>query len=278
MKAGKLLLAAAGSLVAAGTLGFSSVAAAPTARLGPAAIAPGVDGARAAGSVEYSRNWSGYVSTVTSLKTPRPFTSVQAEWTERAYGCNGESPEAAVVWVGLDGWNGNTVEQGGTYEACDGTAQGTHYAWWEMYPTNSITEVFAVNVGDRMYASVTYGPPGHPGAFKIVVTDKTSRRGFTEFEKCQDVAGCPRSSAEWIVERPSYGGAYSALPQWAPFMGFTDGMARVQTRHAGESAVARFPSFAVDMVNDADTEDMATAATPGVRRPALTDVWQSYGP
>lgn len=278
MKASKFLLGAICSLAAAGTLGLSSVAAASSVRLGPAVITPQAAGASASVSTEYSLNWSGYVSTEASLKTPLPFTYVQAEWTERAYRCNGESPEAAVAWVGLDGWGGNTVEQGGTYQACNGTAQGTHYAWWEMYPTNTITAVFAVHVGDTMFASVAYSPPRHAGEFKIVVTDKTSHKGFTEFEKCQYTAGCPRNSAEWIVERPSYGDAYSALPQWTPQFGFIDGFARVQSRHSRQSVIARFPTFAVDMVNDADTEDLATTTAPAVRRPAFTDVWKDYGP
>ncbi len=278
MNASKFLLGGMCGLVAAGTLGLSSVAAAPSVRLGPAVITPRVAGTSAQLSTEYSRNWSGYVSTETSLNTPRPFTSVQAEWTERAYGCNGESPEAAVVWVGLDGWAGNTVEQGGTYQECNGTAQGTHYAWWEMYPTNTITTVFAVRVGDRMLASVTYSPPGHAGVFKIVVTDKTAHRGFTNYERCQYAAGCPRSSAEWIVERPSYGDEYSALPQWTPPVAFTHGTARVQTKRKGQSMVARFPSFAVDMVDNAGTADMAIPSPLGGRRPGFTDAWRSYGP
>ena len=278
MKAGKLLVAAGCSLVAAGTLGLSSVAAAPAVRLGPAVITPRAAGTSASLSTEYSRNWSGYVSTEASLTTPHPFTTVQAAWTEPAYRCNGESPEAAVVWVGLDGWGGNTVEQGGTYQECDGTAQGRHYAWWEMYPTNTITTVFAVHVGDRMLASVTYGAPGHAGAFKIVVTDKTAHRGFTVFERCQYAGGCSRNSAEWIVERPSYGDAYSALPQWNPQVAFTGGAARVQARRAKQSVVARFPSFAVDMVNNAGTADMATPSALAARRPGFTDVWRSYGP
>ena len=278
MKARKLLLAALCSFIAAGTLGLSSVAAAPSVRLGPAVIARLAAGASASGSTQYSLNWSGYVSTEASLKTPRPFTSVQAEWTERAYACNGESPEAAVAWVGLDGWGGSTVEQGGTYQECNGTAQGTHYAWWEMYPTNTITTVFTVRVGDRMSASVTYSPPGHAGAFRIVVTDRTAHRGFTEFEQCQYAGGCQRNSAEWIVERPSYGDAYSALPSWTPQFAFTDGSARVQSKHTRQSVLATFPSFAVDMVNDADTQDMATASAVNMKRPKLSVVWKSYGP
>jgi len=278
MKASRFIIGAIGGLTAAGALGVSAAAAAPRVSLGPAVITARAAGTRAVGSTEYSVNWSGYVSTEAALKTPRPFTSVQAEWTERAYSCNGESPEAAVAWVGLDGWGGNTVEQGGTYQECNGTTQGTHYAWWEMYPTNSITEVFAVSVGDAMVASVTYNPPHHAGAFKIVVTDKTAHKGFTVFEQCQYAGGCPRSSAEWIVERPSYGDAYSALPQWAPQFAFSSGIARAQARHSRQSVIARFPSFAVDMVNDADTADLATASALGIKRPVLTDVWESYGP
>ena len=92
-----------------------------------------------------SGNWSGYADT-----QKVGYTFVEANWTEPSYTCDGNSPESSAIWVGIDGYSSSTVEQGGTIAICSGKNQGAHEAWWEMYPTNNVQEVFAIKVGDKI--------------------------------------------------------------------------------------------------------------------------------
>ena len=73
-------------------------------------------------------NWSGYAVTGANGS----FHSVSASWTEPTATCSG-SAEYASFWVGLDGYNSNSVEQTGTEADCDGRT-GQYYGWYEMYP------------------------------------------------------------------------------------------------------------------------------------------------
>jgi hypothetical protein len=141
-----------------------------------------------------SRNWDGYNSYVSTEGTD--FDAVSATWVQPTVTC--PQPNAwAVFWVGLDGWWDDTVEQGGTSAQClSGTPSYT--AWWEMYPTNAIQEVFSISAGDKMTAGVTYTVATH--TFVITVKDVTSGHSFTRKELCGAGLTCNRSSAEAIAE------------------------------------------------------------------------------
>jgi hypothetical protein len=193
------------ALVPAGT---ASAATAPHTRHLPAVIGP-VHGKHRVGTVRLAGGaraatytsviWDGYVST--PKPGGAPFHEVQAQWVQPAVSCDPSRPVMnAAFWVGLDGWNGGGVEQGGTLANCqNGTA--SYEAWWEMYPYNSIQNSFAINAGDTISASVTY--LASSSLFSIVVKDLTSGQSLTENIACQaDMGGCPRSSAEVISEDP----------------------------------------------------------------------------
>jgi Peptidase A4 family len=83
-------------------------------------------------------------------------------------------------------------------------------AWWEMFPTNHITQVFSVRPGDVIAASVHY----QNSVFTITVNDTTSGATSTVNARCAGGTICKRSSAEWIAESPTYGTASAALPPW----------------------------------------------------------------
>ena len=153
-----------------------------------------------------SRNWDGYITYVSSESTD--FASVQATWVQPTVTC--PKPNAwTVFWVGLDGWWNNTVEQGGTSAECiAGVPQ--YESWWEMYPTNAITTVFAISPGDQITASVTYLPS--TTTFEIVVSDITSGQSFTRDEQCELNLTCGRSSADVIAEDVGRFGAGSFFP------------------------------------------------------------------
>ena len=108
------------------------------------------------------------------------------------------------VWVGIDGYSSSTVEQIGTGEdVVNGSA--TYYAWYEMYPSRSVTiSTMTVKAGDSITGSVAYVPAI---SFVLTIKDATESETFT---KTLTATGAARSSAEWVVEAPSSN--YGVLP------------------------------------------------------------------
>ena len=169
-------------------------------------------------------------------------------WVQTAATC--PKPDAwALFWVGLDGWSSfdsQTVEQGGSSAQCMGGKAVDYEAWWEMYPTNSVTTAFPIAVGDAISASVVYSATD--STYTITVDDVTSKTslvvlsalaaasvnpntytttitkngvatttGPTSYEPsqvCNVAMPCQNTSAEWVVEAPGgdNGGSGSLYP------------------------------------------------------------------
>jgi hypothetical protein len=141
-------------------------------------------------TVSDSTNWSGYAVTGTS------FTKALGSWTVPTASCSKTPNTYAAFWVGLDGWNSDTVEQTGTDSDCDGSS-ADYYAWYEFYPAASVLiSSITVHPGDHMSASVTFNSGS---SFTLSITDETTGKSFT---KTGTVSGADRSSAEWIAEAP----------------------------------------------------------------------------
>jgi hypothetical protein len=197
-------LTAAALLCAAGTGGLSAVAHAATTGSTTTAVSaasaanvlrpggPIVKAASGSSDPTISENWSGYAATAN-----KPFTYVHSTFVQPAITCPGVADQWTSNWVGLDGFNDQTVEQDGTFAHCGGAGNTTpkYQAWYELYPANSVT-VFNVKAGDIMDASVTYAN----SEFSLTITDLTTGKTATDTAACSD---CARSSAEWIVERPA---------------------------------------------------------------------------
>src|SRR5689334_10107653 len=83
---------------------------------------------------ESSLNWAGYAVTAQVDSVTR----VRGSWIEPSVSCPVSStPEAAVFWVGIDGFASSTVEQTGTIAEClNGVA--SYSAWYEFYPNSSV--------------------------------------------------------------------------------------------------------------------------------------------
>lgn len=259
----------AGLLAAAGAF---SVAAAPLAPAAPVmtprsvAHVHGISGTR-------SSNWSGYADIQSGA-----YTYVAANWTEPSYKCNGHSPESAAIWAGLDGYftTSPTVEQGGTIEVCSGTTQTAHWAWWEMYPTNQVTEIFKVKVGDRMFASVTYSA-GQSKPYDIVVKDLTSGKSLNELEACGSTA-CNRSSAEWIVETPFFTpGGTAYLPKFKAIK-FTGGVASQAANGASPLSIASFTHVSITLTNSTFTTIRALPSALSSNGEGFSVKWVSSAP
>jgi hypothetical protein len=136
-----------------------------------------------------STNWSGYVLTGGS----GAFTSVSSSWTEPAASC-GSGTQYAAFWVGLDGYNSDSVEQTGSDSDCSGGTPD-YYGWYEMYPADPVYFTNPVAPGDSMSASVAVSGT----SYTLTLTDSTQDWTQTENE----TGSFANSSAEVITEAPS---------------------------------------------------------------------------
>jgi hypothetical protein len=169
--------------------------------------------------------WSGYAT----YSTPN-VTAVAGTWVEPQV-INGGSE--ASIWVGIDGYGNNTVEQLGvaTSESSNGATVCT--PWIEFYgdavsldingkpmgqlqgPFYSQKNIsalsgggsFTVQVGDTVSAEISL-VAGTSNSFLFQMTDKPANGGpvktFSITETMEYVVP-QRSSAEWIVENPNFG-------------------------------------------------------------------------
>jgi hypothetical protein len=161
-----------------------------------------------------SANWSGYADAETT--SADTFSYVSAHWTIPYVTCPSrpyQNQDAFIGnWVGLDGFNNQTVEQLGTATQCfeDVTY---YYVWYEMYPAGTVEEGTAACInnnvdcprpGDQVSASVSVTPVGSgENNYTLSLTDYTTPdESFSVTQQCA-VTTCVDSSAEWIVERPA---------------------------------------------------------------------------
>ena len=118
-------------------------------------IASGGGSAAAAGNSAIARatkstNWSGY-----AVHTSK-YRNVSATWIQPAAKCPfPKAKQYAAFWVGLDGYNSNSVEQTGTDSDCSGHTPH-YYGWYEMFPAAPVFFKTLVKPGNEMSASVTF--------------------------------------------------------------------------------------------------------------------------
>jgi Peptidase A4 family len=141
---------------------------------------------------EQSTNWSGYAVT----GNDGAFSSVSSSWTEPSASCDDSGDEYAAFWVGLDGFNSDSVEQTGTDSDCDGGTP-SYYGWYEMYPADPVYFNNPVEPGDIMSAAVSFSGTD---TYTITLTDNSE--GWTQTET-EHESGLANSSAEVITEAPS---------------------------------------------------------------------------
>ncbi len=173
-----------------------------------------------------SYNWSGYAD----VSTPGTFTAVSATWPQPATACTPEQ-ELAAFWVGLDGYDNQTVEQDGTLAYCfEGVAY--YYTWWEMYPAALTVVGSTVQPGDLISASVRrFGT-----SYTLSVTD--ARNPANSFSTVQSCTTCENDSVEWIAERPAFSIGIAPLTffrTWNP-------LGAVETANGVRGTIATGPS------------------------------------
>ena len=198
-----------------------------------------------------STNWSGYVLTGGT----GAFSSVSSSWTEPAASC-GSGTQYAAFWVGLDGYNSNSVEQTGTDSDCSGGSPD-YYGWYEMYPADPVYFTNPVAPGDSLSASVAVSGT----SYTLTLTDST--QGWTQTEN--ESGSYADSSAEVITEAPS--SAQGPLPL-ADFgtIGYLAAAAN------GASFSAQDPTSITMVAGDGDQLD-STSALDGSG--GFSNTWQA---
>jgi hypothetical protein len=139
-----------------------------------------------------STNWSGYATYGNGTQ----FTNVKGRWVQPAASCPTNKVQYSSFWVGIDGYNSNSVEQIGTDADCVGTNRPSYYAWYEMYPAFPVNLSMKVSPGDTMAGSVAVSG----NTFTLAIKDVTTGQSFTTK---QTQSGLELSSAEWVAEAPS---------------------------------------------------------------------------
>jgi hypothetical protein len=176
-----------------------------------------------------STNWAGYAATNAT------FTSVSSSWTQPTASCTSQTTYSSF-WVGLDGYNSNSVEQTGTDADCSG-GRASYYAWYEMYPkfpVNLSTASYPVQPGDHISASVNFSGRN---AFTLTISNSTRGWTFSTTQKSK----AQRTSAEVIAEAPSSSGGVLPLTNF--------GIANFGASTANGQSLASFNPDKIDMVS-----------------------------
>jgi hypothetical protein len=252
----------AGVALVLGSLAVSAPAGAAAAPHAPAAvhqIRPGGHMIRPGGPLaghgrpqnqEYSSNWSGYAATGS-------FSSVSANWTEPTGHCT-SATRYSSFWVGLDGFNSQTVEQTGSEVDCSGGSP-KYYSWYEMYPAYPHNFSNTVRPGDKFFGSVTYNGGS---SYTLVLQDIT--RGWKHTVKAS-LSGAANSSAEVIAEAPCCTASGGILPL-ADF-----GTVNFSNATANGSAIGNYSPVEIDMIDNSGRLKDETSALSGGG--SFSDTW-----
>jgi hypothetical protein len=237
-------------------------------RHGPIRIVEKLDN----GSVT-SKNWSGYAVTGSD------FTLATGSWIQPAITCNGKrDSELVAFWVGIDGYNDNTVEQTGTLAGClDGVV--TYSAWYEFYPLEDIIEIpgMTVSPGDKINTEVKFSA----GEFTLSISNATTGKHFST---TGTQSGTERASAEWITEAPCCisSGAFYPIPDYGTTLFGKDSTGTASTNYAEDSthggAFNTFPSadvFAITMVNANTNASESVPSSPSSDGSSFSVQWVS---
>ncbi len=152
-----------------------------------------------------SLNWSGYQVVAGSLGSPEPEVVTEVAGSRTVPRVMGAGARYSSLWVGIDGYADDTVEQIGTEQ--DVVVGRQHrlsqlnYAWFEMYPADFYEIMgFPTYVGDVIHAGVTYEGGD---VFRLGITNETRGVYYIVPRAYTTSSAAERSSAEWIVEAPS---------------------------------------------------------------------------
>jgi hypothetical protein len=276
-------LAAAGLLCGASVVGATGVAgvAGASVRPLPGIAIRGTDMRLQPGGLMYkvpgysanaptvSENWSG-----DAALGAKKFNSVHSVFVQPAVKCDGKPLTITSNWVGIDGYNNQTVEQDGTFGFCGGKTHMTpqYVAWYEMYPGPS-ADVFAVHPGDIIDVSVNYSN----GNFTMAETDETT--GKTASTTASN-PNAERDSAEWIIERPAYcnsSGTKCELGALADYDTTTMSGATASVDGGNVENVGAFRNYPIFMIDPITRGFISLDTVGALSGPSFTATWDRTG-
>lgn len=159
-----------------------------------------------------SNNWSGSVAFPPANRT---FAWIEGQWTVPNPHAPSFGSFHASEWVGIDGWGSPDVLQAGTEtEILDlGIITARQiYAWWEWFPSGEVAITnLPVSAGDVMYSLIC---ATSNTTATVYITNESS--GIATRFTITPPAGTvlKGNSAEWIVERPTFGGSITNLTDY----------------------------------------------------------------
>ena len=150
-----------------------------------------------------SSTWSGYVY------TGKPITSVAGTWIVPKVTFQvppiGATLEATANWVGIDGWDNNTLIQVGVTEFSGSTGDTNYYPFFAFFPSfDAITIPNPVAAGDIMMAAIICTAncsPSEVQTWVMYMIDMTQLWSWSESFQFQ----VKMTSAEFILEEPDNG-------------------------------------------------------------------------
>src|SRR6266702_1762309 len=125
----------------------------------PSGVAAGSNSTFGIKKVGY-QNWAGYA--VTRGK----FKRIRASFYVPIMNCSIAPNTFSSHWVGLDGFNSNTVEQDGVEADCNGSTEQV-FAWREVFPRPEQPFNMRIRPGDSITATTTFTR----GRYKMTVKD-----------------------------------------------------------------------------------------------------------
>jgi len=182
-----------------------------------------------------SLNWAGYA---VASSVAGSVTDVKGSFVIPTVSCNANNAFASF-WVGIDGFNSNTVEQTGvTANPCNSSFAPVGYsAWFEFFPAAPVYASASLAPGESVSAEVKFAPS--TGLFTTSITVKSGSTTIVTLTQSQTVSGAQANSAEWIAEAPSVGGRILPLANFGS-ISFTSASATIGGTTGSISA--SFPS------------------------------------
>lgn len=218
-----------------------------------------------------SENWSGYV--LPAQQT----TFVNMNWTAPAVnGSNDFNEHDVSIWPGIGGYGANAplVQAGsdteGTCYFIVGCFESRQNLWYEALPDEP-TEVpinsMSLDDGDQVSVGVVFDYGSHTATFYVCnLTHNTCVAPTHTMANQVD----PSPTAEWIVERPDFGGTLHELDNFG-------NLALTQTEYDSEfSGGGIFGASSITMQTCAG-KTMAVPSGISADGSSFTDVWKADG-
>jgi len=151
-----------------------------------------------------SNNWCGYICSRNIYNVSSAINTVsfvQGTWTVPKIRHSPE-PTYCATWVGIDGFNNNTVEMIGTEQEYLGTSGQVNYAWIQMYPHAPLMiSNFPVHPHDSITGLIQFNT--NKKIFEFTLINETKKVMYSRnMRSVHRKNGPQKAVAQWIVEAP----------------------------------------------------------------------------